>query len=101
MSDAAGQPTNLGVYRVYLNDYLRRHPRVNQSMTRIVHQLDGSDEGLPLELYCFLTDTAWVDFEMTAASMIEHVYATLPHFGLRPVQRPMSLDIGDPPRTTA
>lgn len=95
VADAAGQPTNLGVYRVYLSDYLRRHPRVNQSMTCVVHQLDGSDEGLPLELYCFLTDTAWADFEMTAASMVEHVYATLPHFGLRPVQRPLSMDIGD------
>jgi len=99
VADAAGQPTNLGVYRVYLTDYLLRHPRVHQSMTRIAHQLDGSDEGLPLELYCFLTDTAWADFEMTSASMIEHVYATLPHFGLRPVQRAMSVDIGDPPRT--
>lgn len=101
VADAAGQPTNLGVYRVYLSDYLLRHPRVNQSMTRIVHQLDGSDEGLPLELYCFLSDTAWADFEMTAASMIEHVYATLPRFGLRPVQRPMSVDIGDPPQASA
>jgi miniconductance mechanosensitive channel len=101
VADAAGQPTNLGVYRVYLSDYLLRHPRVNQSMTRVVHQLDGSDEGLPLELYCFLTDTAWADFEMTAASMIEHVHATLPHFGLRPVQRSISVDIGDPPRTAA
>ncbi len=101
VADAAGQPTNLGLYRVYLNDYLLRHPRVNQSMTRIVHQLDGSDEGLPLEIYCFLLDIGWADFEMTAASMIEHVYATLPHFGLRPVQRPMSVDIGDPPHTAA
>lgn len=38
---------------------------------------------------------------MTAASMIEHVYATLPHFGLGPVQRPMSVDIGDPPQASA
>jgi len=97
---AATQPTNLGVYRACMTDYLLRHPRVNQSMTRIVHQLDGSDEGLPLEIYCFLLDIGWADFEMTAASMVEHVYATLAHFGLRPVQRAMSVDIGDPPRTT-
>jgi miniconductance mechanosensitive channel len=99
IADMAEQTTNLGVYRVYLTDYLNRHPRVNLAMTHMVHQLQSSDDGLPLEIYAFLVDTAWQDFEMVAAAMIEHIYATLPQFGLRPFQRPLSVDIGDPPRT--
>jgi miniconductance mechanosensitive channel len=101
MIDAAEQATNLGVYRVYLTDYLNRHPRVNLAMAHMVHQLQVSEDGLPLEIYAFLVDTAWLDFEMVTASMIEHIYATLPQFGLRPYQRPISVDIGDPPRITA
>ena len=34
-------------------------------------------------------------------SIIEHVYATLPQFGLRAFQRSMSVDIGDPPQAGA
>jgi miniconductance mechanosensitive channel len=101
MIDTAEQATNLGVYRVYLTDYLNRHPRVNLAMAHMVHQLQVSEDGLPLEIYAFLVDTAWLDFEMVTASMIEHIYATLPQFGLRPYQRPISVDIGDPPRITA
>jgi miniconductance mechanosensitive channel len=99
IADMAEQTTNLGVLRVYLTDYLNRHPRVNLAMTHMVHELQSSDDGLPLEIYAFLVDTAWQDFEMVASSMFEHIYATLPQFGLRPFQRPLSVDIGDPPRT--
>jgi len=97
VDDAAERVTNLGVFRVYLMDYLNRHPRINQEMMHMVRQLQVTDDGLPLELYVFLADTAWLDFEMVASSIFEHIYAMLPQFGLRPFQRPMSVDIGDPP----
>lgn len=97
VGDAGAHPTNLGVYRVYLSGYLRRHPRVNQEMTCMVRQLQAEESGLPLELYAFLVDTGWPNFETTASSIFEHVFATLPQFGLRPFQRPLSVDIGDPP----
>ena len=90
VGDAADQPTNLGVYRVYLTGYLCRHPHVNQSMTHIVRQLQAGDDGLPLELYAFLTDTALPNYEATASSMFEHIFATLPQFGIRPYQRSIS-----------
>lgn len=97
VGDAIEQPTNLGVYRVYLTDYLRRHPRVNQEMLCMVRQLQIVEDGLPLELYAFLLDTGWPSFETAASSIFEHVYSTMPQFGLRPFQRPLSTDSGDPP----
>lgn len=62
----------------------------------MVHQLQVAEDGLPLEVYLFLLDTGWPNFELTASSIIEHVFATLPQFGLRLFQRPMSIDISDP-----
>ena len=101
LGDAAAQVTNLGVYRVYLTDYLCHHPRVHQEMTRMVRQLQVEDDGLPLEVYAFLLDTGWPIYETVASSLFEHVYATLPQFGLRPYQKPLSVDIGDPPPQNA
>jgi miniconductance mechanosensitive channel len=95
-SEAAEEPTNLGVYRVYLTYYLRNHPHVNQEMMCMVRQLQVTEDGLPLEVYAFLLDTGWPLFETTASSIFEHLFATLPQFGLRPFQRPRSVDIGDP-----
>lgn len=92
VGDAAAQPTNLGIYRVYLTDYLYRHPRVNQEMMRLVRQLQAGEDGLPLEITAYLLDTSWPDFETGASSIFEHIFATLPQFGLRPFQRAMSAD---------
>ena len=97
VGDAAEQPTNLGVYRVYLTGYLCHHAHVNPEMTRMVRQLQAEEDGLPLELYAFLLDTGWPVYETTASSIFEHVFATMPQFGLRPYQRPLSVDIGDSP----
>jgi len=87
VGDATTQPTNLGLYRVYLTDYLCRHPRVNQEMIRMVRQLQAEEDGLPLEVTVYLLDTGWPEFETSASSIFEHIFATLPQFGLRPFQR--------------
>ena len=97
IGDAMAQPTNLGIYRVYLTGYLQCHPRVSQEMTRLVRQLQVKEDGLPLEITVYLLDTGWPNFETGASSIFEHIFATLPQFGLRPFQRPMSVDIGDAP----
>ena len=48
--------TNIGVFRNYLNLYLRQNERVNQNMMVLVRQLQPTEQGLPMELY-FFTDT--------------------------------------------
>lgn len=35
------------------------------------------------------------------SSIFKHLFTTLPQFGLRPFQRPLSVDIGDPLQTGA
>jgi miniconductance mechanosensitive channel len=97
VGDAALRPTNLGIYRVYLTNYLYRHQRVNPQMSRLVRQLQADEDGLPLEITVYLLDTDWGPFEMDASSIFEHILATLPEFGLRPYQRAMSPSASEPP----
>lgn len=54
---------NLHLFRNYLEDYLRKHSRVNQNMTIMVRQLQPTAQGLPLELYFFSDGTAWIPYE--------------------------------------
>jgi miniconductance mechanosensitive channel len=95
-STATAEPTNLGLYRAYLTAYLNRHPRVNQELTRLVRQSVMSEDGLPLEITVYLLDTDWTAFETTASSIFEHVFATLPEYGLRPYQRAMNPPAREP-----
>ena len=41
------QLTNVGVFREYIHQYLRNHPKINKDMTMIVRQLAPEDRGLP------------------------------------------------------
>ena len=49
------EEVNLHVFRHYLEQYLRHHPRVNTSLTLMVRQLQPTPQGLPIELYFFLS----------------------------------------------
>ena len=83
---------NLHVFRNYLENYLRNHPKVNRRMTIMVRQLQPTAQGLPLELYFFSDGTMWVPYEHLQAEIFEHVFAMLPTFGLRVFQSPMGID---------
>lgn len=83
---------NLHVFRNYLENYLRHHPRVSKRLTIMVRQLQPTAQGLPLELYFFSDGTEWVPYEHLQAEIFEHVFAMLPTFGLRVFQSPMGVD---------
>src|SRR5690606_3518407 len=57
--------SNVGVFRVYAEKYLRDAKGVNQDMTIMVRQLAPTPQGLPLEIYCFSNDIRWVDRKST------------------------------------
>ena len=42
--------TNIGVFRAYLQEYLNRHPEINQELTCIVRQLQPKERGIRVEL---------------------------------------------------
>src|SRR5690606_22770691 len=78
--------TNIGTLRAYIINYLRQHPGVHQGMTLMVRQLQPTAEGLPLEIYAFTSDTAWVVYEGVQSDIFDHILAMVPEFGLRVFQ---------------
>lgn len=74
--------TNLGLFRNYLEQYLRSHPGVHQDMPLIVRHLQPTSEGIPLEFYCFARDKQWYGYEVLMADLMDHALAALPHFDL-------------------
>ncbi|RKN66029.1 mechanosensitive ion channel family protein [Paenibacillus ginsengarvi] len=86
------QLTNIGVFRMYMEQYLKHHPRIHQEMTLIVRQLAPVENGLPLEIYAFVNDTNWGVYESVQADIFDHVFAAVPTFGLRIFQNPSGHD---------
>ncbi|QYJ86126.1 mechanosensitive ion channel family protein [Shewanella mesophila] len=85
--------TNVGTFRAYLLEYMRKHPKVHQEMTLLVRQLAPTTEGLPIEIYIFTNDTRWAFYEDIQADIFDHIYAILPQFNLRAFQAPTGADI--------
>ena len=85
--------TNVGIFRKYLENYLKANPNVRQDMTFLVRQLQPGDKGLPIEIYVFSKETAWAVYEGIQADIFDHVFAVVPEFGLRIFQAPSGNDI--------
>jgi miniconductance mechanosensitive channel len=85
--------TNIGTFRAYVDAYLRTHPGIHQDMLLIVRTLEPTAEGVPVELYCFTSTTAWVEYERIQGDIFDHLIAILPEFGLGLYQSPTGLDI--------
>jgi miniconductance mechanosensitive channel len=87
--------TNIGTFRAYMTAYLQHHPMINQDMTLMVRQLAPTPQGLPLEVYAFCTDKAWVAYEGVQADIFDHLLAILPAFDLRVHQSPTGDDVAN------
>lgn len=87
------EEVNLYIFRHYVEYYLRHHPKVNCEMTLLVRQLQPTAEGLPIELYFFSADTAWIRYEHLQAEVFDHLLAVLHTFGLKAFQSPTGMDI--------
>jgi miniconductance mechanosensitive channel len=79
--------TNLGVFRRYLLEFLKKQPDVNLQMSVLVRLLQPTDLGQPLEIVAFSLAPDLAQFEAFQATVFEHIYAVLPEFGLKVTQR--------------
>ena len=84
--------TNIGTFRAYIAAYLRNNPKIHQDMTLMARQLAPTDHGLPIEIYAFSNDQAWVNYEGIQADIFDHILAVVPRFGLRIFQNPTGED---------
>ncbi len=78
--------TNIGLFRAYLENYLKKHPSIRNDMTLLVRQLSPSEKGLPIEVYCFTNTTEWGVYESIQSDIFDHIFAILPEFELKAYQ---------------
>ena len=85
--------TNIGAFRRYALEYLMSHPQIAQYQTVMVRQLEPNTNGVPIEIYCFSNDIAWVNYEGIQADIFDHLLSAVNHFGLRIFQNPSGQDL--------
>lgn len=80
------QLTNIGVFREYALNYLKQNKNIDQESPMMVRQLENTPQGMPLEIYCFTNDSAWVNYERIAADIFDHLLVASKEFGLEIIQ---------------
>lgn len=84
--------TNIGLFRVYIESYLRQNPNIKKDMTFLVRQLQPTTNGLPIEIYVFCSETQWVKYESVQADIFDHIFAIIQQFDLEMFQTPTGAD---------
>ena len=74
--------TNIGLFRRYTLAYLKDHPQISQDLTVMVRQLAPSPEGIPLEIYVFVKDKVWINYEKIMSDIFDHLLAAITTFDL-------------------
>ena len=85
--------TNVGTFRAYIEEYLRRHSKIHKDMTLLVRQLTPTEKGLPIEIYVFSNDRVWANYEALQADIFDHILAVVPQFNLSVYQNPSASDL--------
>lgn len=84
--------TNAGLFRAYMTLYLQQHPFINQKLLLMVRTLAPTENGLPIQIYCFSANKNWPSYESIQAEIMEHFTSVLPEFGLYAFQNPTARD---------
>jgi len=84
--------TNIGTFRSYVEEYLKNHEKLHNEMTLIVRQLKPGANGLPIEIYVFINDMVWKNYEGIQSDIFDHILAVIPEFDLRVFQDPTGQD---------
>lgn len=87
-SDNSRTVTNSQLYREAIVNYLRSHELVAQNLDLIIAQRQAGEFGLPIEVYFFLTQKEWAEFEKIQSDIFDHIIAMAPDFGLKLYQLP-------------
>ncbi len=85
--------TNVGAFRNYALNLLKANPNINQNMSIMVRQLQPTEKGLPIEIYCFTADVRWVVHEGVMSDIFDHLLAAVPAFDLKVFEAPSGDDL--------
>ena len=86
------QPTNLSLFRAYVEAFLWVNPGTHNEMTLIVRYLQSTERGLPLEYIVFCKEQQSDKFEYIQAEIVDHLLAIISEFDLKIFQNPSGSD---------
>ena len=74
--------TNLGVFRKYIEEYLKSHPMTNDDLTMMCRQLQPTAQGIPIQIYAFSKDKEWTKYEALTSDIFDHLLSSVKYFNL-------------------
>ena len=80
--------TNIGLFREYAYQYLMANENLRKDLTLMVRQLEPTENGLPIEVYCFSNNINWVAYEKIQADIFDHLLSSISNFDLEIFQNP-------------
>ena len=84
--------TNIGTFRAYISAYLSNHPQIHKDMTFLIRQLSPTENGVPIQVYVFINDTNWINYEAIQSDIFDHLLAIAQEFDLKIFQNPTGRD---------
>ena len=83
---------NAHLYRLYLYHWLMSRERVSQRPRLIVRWQEQRPEGMPLQVYAFITEGSVVPFEWEQSQIVEHIIMSAEWFNMNLYQTPSGYD---------
>jgi len=87
--------TNIGTFRAYISAYLSNHPQIHKDMTFLIRQLSPTENGVPIQVYVFINDTNWINYEAIQSDIFDHLLAIAQEFDLKIFQNPTGRDLNN------
>lgn len=87
--------SNAQLFRLYLYHWLMNHSHISQQPRLIVRWQEQKEQGMPLQVYAFITDSSLPSFEWQQSQIVEHIIKSLYWFGLRLYQSPSNYDVSN------
>ena len=84
---ADGTVTNAQLYRFYIERYLMSLEVVNTEMDLIIAQKEPTELGVPIQVYFFLKNKSWREYERIQSDIFDHLLVMVDLFGLKLYQR--------------
>lgn len=86
---------NIHLFRLYIFHWLMNHDKVCRQPRLVVRYLQPSENGLPMQIYTYLTDISLVTFEWTQSRIVEHILESMKWFNLRLYQNASAFDVSN------
>ena len=84
--------SNAQLFRLYLFHWLMNHSHISHHPQLIVRWQEHTGNGMPLQVYAFITDSTLASYEWQQSQIIEHILESMDWFGLHLYQSPSSYD---------